>query len=232
MKNLFFLMISFFLVCSGNVSAQLKGKQFLSGTAQVLFSNNKADDTKAANGYGYNFAISLGKFKTNTIASGWNLNTSLSGSDQDYIIIRDGVSTPIRKSGINGFGVGVGRFWQFYKHFNEKTGIYAGPDINLGYNHTKDYETISNGMYLSDRTNDQISLSLGVSAGLYYKFSDKWWVTANIAVSSPVHLDYNIARQESPEAGFDNKVKTFDYALNPGFTFPSVGFGLRYFYNR
>lgn len=221
------------LVCSANyLFAQMDGKRFISGTAGINFNNYNPNVANATNGYGYNFNIAVGKFKTNTKAVGWNLTSSLSGGKTNYTILSE-VNLPIdiQRNGINSVGVGVGRFWQYYKHFNNKTGIFAGPHINLSFSNSKTYERGAEAKYLSETKTNAIQVSAGLTAGAYYHFSDKWWITASLAFSNPVSVNYSfISKSDSPANITDeNKSTQLNYTFAPRFTFPNVGIGLRYF---
>ncbi|WP_159471051.1 hypothetical protein [Dyadobacter sp. 3J3] len=232
MKNIFYILIILVLGSSRLAFAQFEGQKFISGSASVSFNNRNPNEAKSTNSYGYDFDISLGKFKTNTVASGWRLNTSLAGSKAIYRTYPDGSAIEHDKSGIKGFGAGIGKFWQFYKHFNDKIGVYAGPNIDLSYNNSDTYSVSSGPSELIKTKANAVNLSAGISAGFYYKFSEKWWVTANIAASSPINVSYSMTKQTSEDSDYYVKQKTLNYGFSPSFTFPSVGFGLRYFYGR
>ena len=229
MKNIYYIIALLILSSSQTVLAQLEGQKFISGTASVNFSNTDPDLEKSSNNYGYNFDIGLGKFKTSTRASGWNLSTSLSGSKQNLTTYTNGNPTTREKNGINGFGVGVGRFWQFYKHFNEKVGIFAGPDINVRYNNSKTYETTSNGSALVENQINALTISAGLSVGLYYKLSQNWWITGSIALSDFASVNYTDLKSGVETDNYTTRQKTYNYQFSPSFRFPVVGFGVRYF---
>jgi|GEM_PF-1662312 len=232
MKNILFLCLILLVSLNQMSFAQFNGKQFISGSAGLNFYNAKVQSGTPTNGYGYQFDILLGTFKTETKATGWKLSSTLSGVKNVYTIYPNGVGKDFAKSGINHLEFGVGRFWQFYKHFNAKTGIFAGPDVNLSYQRGETYSTSSNVLsLLRDRT-DKISLSAGLSAGLYYQFSAKWWLTASLAFSTPVSIDYSFVTNDNITSGDQHKNQQLHYRFSPEFSFPSVGFGLRYFFNR
>ena len=229
MKNIYYITALLILSASPIVLAQLDGQKFISGTASVNFSNTDSDLQKSSNAYGYNFNVGLGKFKTNTRASGWNLSTSLSGSKQNLTTYTNGNPINKDKNGINGFGLGVGHFWQFYKHFNEKVGIYAGPDINARYNNSKTYEITSDGSALVTNKINSVTLSAGLSAGLYYRLSQKWWITGSIALSDFANINHTNLKSNSEIGEYTAEQKTFNYQFSPSFRFPVVGFGVRCF---
>ncbi|MCF0057918.1 porin family protein [Dyadobacter sp. CY356] len=229
MKNIFYFIAILILGSSQTALAQWEGQKFMSGSASIMFNNNNPDLQKSSNNYGYSFNVGLGKFKTSTRASGWNLNTSLSGSKQNFTTNNNGIPTNNEKNGINGFGVGVGRFWQFYKHFNEKVGIFVGPDVSVRYNNSSQYSNAGDGVSLIKTKTNVVSLSAGLSAGLYYKLSEKWWITGNIAVSNFVNTNYSIVKSGPDNRDYDISQKAFNYEFSPSFQFPSVGFGVRYF---
>lgn len=224
------------LGCSINyLFAQLENKHFISGTVGVNFTNSNPDVSKATNNYGYNFDIAIGKFKTNTKAVGWQINSFLGAGKTNYSILSNNVVTDIKKNGINDIGIGAGRFWQYYKHFNDKAGLFAGPQVNLSYSNSRKYELGSDNTYLSETKTNIIQLSAGLSAGVYYHFSEKWWMTASLAFSNPVSVGYSFSSTSgSPANSTDLSYKSnqLNYSLSPNFTFPSVGFGLRYFCTR
>ena len=209
--------------------AQFAGKRFVSGSATINFNNTKPKSGNTTNAYNYQFDVSLGKFQTDTKASGWWLTNSLGGTKTIYTTYQNGGIQNNEKKGVNSLTFGVGRFWQFYKHFNDKTGVYAGPDVNLSYQHGNTYSVSGDSRYLIQNKNDKIGLSAGLSAGFYYRFSEKWWVTASLAFSSPVSVDYNFLSTENALGTERYKNRQLTYRFSPTFSFPSVGFGLRYF---
>lgn len=231
------LLTSLMLVCSiSYLFAQMENKHFISGTAGINFTNSNPDASRSANNYGYNFNIGIGKFKTNSKAVGWQINSSLGAGKTNYSIMSNNSELiNVQKNGINDVGIGVGRFWQYYKHFNDKIGLFAGPDIDLAYTNSRKYELGSDNTYLAEIKTNMIQLSAGLSAGIYYHFSEKWWVTASLAFSNPISVNYSFATTSgSPANNMDDSYETnqLNYSFSPNFTFPSVGFGLRYFYNR
>ncbi|MCE7040666.1 hypothetical protein [Dyadobacter sp. CY312] len=230
MKKIFILTCISIFGVSGILKAQFTGKQYIGGEAAVNFNNSDLNNDRSVNNYGYNFDISLGKFQSETRATGWNLSTSLSGAKNFYQL--DDTGIPIERKGINRVGVGVGRFWQFYKHFNNNVGIFAGPGVNLGFSASKELDN-QGGTFFYDVKRNQINLSLGLAAGVYYKFSDKWWATASLAFANPISVEYVFAKYKALsniDAGF--KRNELKYQFNPGINLPSVGLGVRYFYNR
>lgn len=232
MKNIFFLAVLLTFSVAERVSAQFEGRRFISGTAQINFNNVNPEYGNEQHAYGYSFDVSLGKFKTNTRASGWNLSTSLTGQKQTYFVSANNNFYTYDKSGITSVGGAVGRFWHFYKHFNDKVGIFGGPNVNLSYTKGTLYAQGTNYQSLTRTATNEVAVALGLSAGLYYNLSEKWWITASLALSNPVSVDYTIAKTTvENEKGFD-KAKTFNYSLQPAFTFPSVGLGVRYFCGR
>ena len=231
MKNIYYSLIILFLGIPHFVSAQFEGQKFLSGSASIMFNGNKPKQSGSTDKYGYNFDINLGKFKSNTRASGWKVNTWLEGSKNQLRIYSNTGNEEFERSGINGIGAGIGRFWDFYKHFNDKTGIFAGPDLNLSYNRAHVYSTNNDATAIIKNSKNEVFLSFGVHAGLYYKLSEKWWITANIALANPAGISYSRSKQTVEETGDQGIQKTLNYYFNPRFTFPSVGFGLRFVMN-
>ncbi len=124
---------------------------------------------------------------------------------------------------------GVGRFWQYYKHFNEKFGIFAGPDVNVGYSHGNEYSVSQDNTDLIRTKSDKIMLYAGLSAGLYYRFSERWWVTGSLAFASPVSLDYAFVDTSSERQPEEFKSREFKYRFSPVLNLPSVGLGVRFF---
>jgi hypothetical protein len=199
------------------------------GSLQAQFTGDDADIS--TNDYGYNFDISLGKFKTETLATGWTISNSLAGGKKLYSVYNNNTNVNMERSGISSVGFGVGHFWQFYKHFNEHVGIFGGPSVNLGFDNSKTY-TPDNGS-LQETIGNKVTLGLNLSAGIYYQFSEKWWVTASLAFANPVSVSYQRHKYMYPDLAFeDTKVSMINYQISPVFTFPSVGLGVRYFYNR
>ena len=197
------------------------------------FTNYNSKNEPSINNYGYGFEVSIGKFKTNTKATGWRLNNYLAGSKNVYRTYNNGnLSGEYDKSGISDIGVGVGRFWQFYKHFNDKIGIFGGPDVGSTFSKARRYEVSEDSRYLSENKTDRIQLSFGLSAGIYYHFSEKWWLTGSLAISNPISIEYDFLSTKVSGESLEYKSKQLNYSFSPNFTFPSVGLGLRYFYNR
>lgn len=225
MKNIFYITGIFIIAACGTVQAQYEGRKFISGQAAIDFDNTKGNSDRDVNNYGYNFDVSLGKFRSETRATGFRLSTSLRGGKNYYLFDNTGVIK--ENSGINQLGFGLGHFWQFYKHFNSNVGIFGGPDVNLGYKGSK---TINNEslIYVSEIKTSQIQLSLGLSAGVYYKLSDKWWVTASLAFANPVSVEYETSKSRMVTDNSESKSNGIRYSLTPAFNFPSVGLGVRY----
>jgi opacity protein-like surface antigen len=223
------LLIGFGTISS--LQAQFTGKKFLSGDALINFQQNEDEPDISRNEYGYNLNLSFGKFKTENQASGWTISNSLAGGKRFYQINTGGAITDFSKSGITSVGFGVGRFWQFYKHFNEHVGIFGGPSVDLSYSNSINYS--SNDGYLLESKINKVNLGLTLSAGVYYNLSEKWWLTASIAYANPIAISFQSANYSNPPATDVNfKTKQLDYQLTPAFTFPSVGLGVRYFYGR
>jgi hypothetical protein len=178
---------------------------------------------EATNNYSGNVNIGIGKFKTQTKAVGWNVNGYLGGGKTlSYV---NGQSES--ESGINLYGAGVGRFWQFYKHFNEKIGIYAGPNVNLNFTYRE--ERLTEQQNINERKTYTTTLGLGVSAGVYYRLSERWWLDASLGFATPVSLGYIKTNNDYVASTVTSKSGQFTYNLSPSFTFPSVGLGLKYF---
>ncbi|WP_149239949.1 hypothetical protein [Dyadobacter sp. 32] len=230
MKIIFFF-TSVFVMCTWGISmAQFTGKQFVSGSARVNFNHTKPETGTTTNAYNYQFDVFLGKFKTETKASGWGFNSSLGGAKTIYSLYQNGSAQNIEKKGVTGLTFGVGRFWQYYKHFNAKIGVYAGPEINLAYQYGNTYSVNADNSFLIRSKSDRIALSAGVSAGLYYRFSEKWWVSASLAFSNPIAVDYTFLTTENASGTERYKSREITYRFSPAFSFPSVGMGLQYFF--
>ncbi|GGC00724.1 hypothetical protein [Dyadobacter sediminis] len=223
MKKIFIFTLMLLFCTAGYIHAQFAGRKFISGAASVNFFNHNPDLTTSTNGYNYNINIHAGKFKSETRASGWNLSHSLIGG-KSYMPNSEVMKT---YKGINNLGFGIGRFWQYYKHFNNKLGVFAGPNIDLGYTFTKgpspEYNTPNT------TRGHTIALSAGLSAGMYYQLSEKWWITASLGFSNPVFVSYSAF--ESTQLRTDETIlrNGFNYKLTPAISFPFVGLGFRYF---
>ncbi|WP_439584654.1 hypothetical protein [Dyadobacter bucti] len=225
MKNRI-LLACVILICSkGVLMAQTEGKHFISGTAGINFNNINPSESETTNGYGYNFNIDIGKFRTANTATGWSLSNSLSGSKSSHSRV-EGI--PSTYNGINGFGFGLGRFWQFYKHFNTKFGLYAGPQLSLGYAFNKKYDDGGANNVRAEKDNT-FTLAAGVSAGAYYQFTERWWITGSIGFSNPVSVEFSMVNSKHLSDQSTFKSKNLTYQFLPAITFPSVGLGLRYF---
>lgn len=223
MKKLTLLILLLQICTATAVMAQLEGRRFLSGGIGLNFDNNNPDMVKATNNFSGNVNIGIGKFKTQTRASGWNLSGYLGGGKT----LRNVNGQDETDSGITQYGIGAGRFWQFYKHFNDKIGIYAGPNINLSYDYKKEWLTEQEEINI--RKTYATTLSLGVGAGVYYRLSEKWWLDASLGFATPFSVGYTKIDNEYVRSNTTAKANQFNYNLSPSFTFPSVGLGLRYF---
>jgi hypothetical protein len=225
MTNRIFLACIILLCSKGALIAQTEGQRFISGTAGISFNNINPRASETTNGYGYDFNVDIGKFKKANIATGWNLSNALSGSKSSHSRIDGGPST---YNGINGFGVGVGRFWQFYKHINTKFGLYAGPQLSVGYAYDKKFDEggVNN---VSVEKNNTFRLAAGINAGAYYQLADRWWITGSIGFSNPVSVEFSMIKSEHLSEHTAFKSKNLTYQFLPTITFPSAGLGLRYF---
>lgn len=223
MKAIYYILL--LILCPATAAlAQLEGKRFISGGVSTNFNATNPETGRSTNSYGYGINLGLGKFKTATRAGGWSIFSNMNGSKQNIT----GATDTVTISGINAFAIGTGYSWDFYKHFNDKFGVFGGPGVSLKY--TYDRQTQGNGDNLYDYKNNEISTSLQLSAGVYYVLNDRWWLTASLAFSSPVYLGYTFGRSEHRGTGEGADSNGFKYQLAPSFTFPSVGIGLRYFF--
>ncbi len=222
------------MLFNGIANAQLSGKQFISGSAGLTLSSYKPNAGPSPRGYGYALNISTGKFTSDTKAVGWSLSHELNGGKNNYITYQNNTLRDNERKGLIGFSLGMGRFWQFYKHLSSKFGVYGGPDINVGFAYARSYSvegSNSNYSYMHRKRTNKIALYAGLSAGAYYKFSEKWWVTAGLAFSNPVSIEYAFNRTSVEDGLIDGGGKDGEltYRLSPSFSIPSVNFGLRYF---
>jgi hypothetical protein len=224
MKKIILLFVIAFSFSTEVTLAQLVGKRFISGDMSAGFGNNNPDNSKATHGYNAGINVGLGKFKTETRASGWNLSTSLSGR-REYITLDNTLKA---KDGIRGFGVGAGHFWHFYKHFNEKFGIYGGPGAGLDYLFAK--STIYNQNKPFDTQYHAVSFSVSITAGAYYALSERWWVLGSLGFSQPILLKYTLENAKSLQDNDETITRSFNYGFVPAITFPNVALGLRYFF--
>lgn len=223
MKAIYYILL--LILCPASAAlAQLEGKRFISGGVSTSFSASNPETGKSTNNYNYGINLGLGKFKTATRAGEWSILSDLSGSKQNFAIPGDTITI----SRINAFGIGTGYRWSFYKHFNDKIGVFGGPGVSVRYAYSKQVQ--SNGEQLFDSKSNEIAASLGLSAGAYYVLNERWWLTASLAFSSPVYLSYSFGRTESRTTGEGYDGNGLKYQLSPTFNFPSVGLGLRYFF--
>lgn len=203
--------------------AQYEGKRFVSATAGINFSTDNPDRSASSNGYGYNLNASFGKFKTQNMARGWNLGTSLGGGKSAVYTN----SNRERDSGIKQFGASAGYFWQYYKHFSDKFGVFGGPGIDVTYSYAKTYDT-SNGV--TEQRAHTFTLPFSVSAGAYYTLNERWWLTGSLGFADLFSVGYTTSKSENLDTGFKSDYNTFNYKLSPTITLPSVSLGLRYFF--
>lgn len=227
MKNLLYLTFLLTISLSQSAHAQYTGKRFLTGTAGINFNNSNPANVKATAGYGYNFGFQIGKFHSENRASGWSLSSNMTGGNSVYEVYNGTGYNRYEKKGVDNVEFSVGRFWQYYKHFSDKFGIYAGPDVSLSYGHSHKYEF--QGQDLQDRHNNTIRAALGLGVGIYYNFSERWWIQGSLAFSRPVYAEYSFGNARSLELGTRSESNTLSYSVTPSFNFPNVGLGLRYF---
>lgn len=212
-------------LCSATAAlAQLEGKRFISGGVSTNFNSISPETGKNANNYGYGINLGLGKFKTATRAGVWSIFSSMNGAKQNVT----GVTDTVTISGINGFTIGTGYSWSFYKHFNDKFGVFGGPGVSLKYAYGKSLAGDGDNLY--ENKSNEITASFDLSAGAYYILNDRWWLTASLAFSNPVYLGYTFGRSEYRITGEGADHNGLKYQLSPNFNFPSVGLGLRYFF--
>lgn len=224
MKKLLSFIILIQMVALTSAVAQLDGKRFISGSAGINFSNSNPDLAKASHFYGYDFNLGIGKFKSETRASGWNLSSTLSGN-KSYFTGRNGELQV--DDGISAFRIGAGHFWQYYKHFSSKFGIYAGPAIDGSYTRSNEITPQEDEIY--DKISNSVSVTFAVNAGLYYQMSDRWWLTASLGFATPFTARYEFVDLVGQTSNSSYKSHGFIYQFSPAFTLPSVGLGLRYF---
>jgi hypothetical protein len=93
MKKIFLFTLLILAISNSAVFAQMDGKRFISGSLSVGLGSTNPKENPSSNSYGYNIDIGLGKFKTNTRASGWNLSTSLAGRQEVYITINNSLTS-------------------------------------------------------------------------------------------------------------------------------------------
>jgi hypothetical protein len=203
--------------------AQYEGRRFVSASAGINFGTQKQDGYPSTNGYGYNFNAGFGKFKTQNMARGWSVGSVLAGGKSG--IFRNGENET--DSGISQFGANVGYFWQYYKHFNDKFGVFGGPNIGVAYNYTRGYDT-SNGV--TETKNQTFTLPFSLSAGAYYTLNERWWITGSLGFSDLFMVGYTHIDVENLDLKTGSNSNVFTYKFTPSINFPSVSLGLRYFF--
>ena len=204
--------------------AQFEGKRFISGNVSTDFNNYNPENGLSTNNYTYGFNIGLGKFKTATRTGEWSVFSNMRGNKQNFALTNDTLTI----KGIDLFGVGTGYRWNFYKHFNDRFGVYGGPGVSARYSFSKQIQTNSDEVF--NQKSHEIAAFLELNAGAYYALNERWWLTASLAFSNPVFLAYTFGTSKSrtTTTGYDNS--GVRYQLSPSFNFPSVGLGLRYFF--
>lgn len=222
-------MVCTLLSCTSAAIAQYDGRKFASGSAMLSFSNGKLSNDRSVQTYAYSFSVELGKFKTENRASGWLLSHGLGGLKNDQQFFVNGQEVEVDAKAIRNYLFGVGRFWQFYKHFGNNTGIFGGPVVSANYSMNRNYDQQGTmDVYL--QTQSQIGITFGVQAGAYYKFAPKWWLTASLAYTQPFYAQYTSTKYEYQTGNLpDDKLNEFKYSFAPVLTLPSVGLGLRFF---
>lgn len=220
----------------GSVFGQYAGRKFISGDAGIYFSSFKDDDTDVGlTRGGVSLAASLGRFTADNKAKGFLVKGGV-GFDRYLPDTPSNTFEDSRRNGINDYSFGTGMFWNYYKHFSSRIGIYGGPAVSLGYVYEQRY-MVEFGGDLVRRRNNTVNASLSLTGGAYYQFSPKWWLTISLAYSDPVTGSFTHGRNTGYDASSEGFVKRssdrrdniFAYRFTPQLYLPSVGVGLTYF---
>jgi hypothetical protein len=213
--------------------AQYAGRHFVSGANSMEFATNDRKWLEGTQSSGTLSAdLSVGKFVTDQKATGWTLRGGLmlrktTKEEKDQYLWSG------EDNGITGFHAGLGKFWQHYKHVNEHWGFYGGPAVQATVDVRNEYSLTSETHYLHRRTS-AIRLGLTLSAGAYYKLSEKCWLNASLAFINPLAIALEKQQDNTYEGSSrqllgESTTRNFYYQLKPDLYMPSVGLGFTYF---
>lgn len=230
MKNLIIcLLTGAFVMAQSPVFAQFKeGEKFISGSFYLnLFDNKTKGIDSQYRRYNHAIDVSLGKFKSNTMATGWGLSHSLSFQKLENFNIDP---KPLQT-----LSFGIVRFWEFYKPLNDKFALYVRPDASLGYTFKNSFEVNDDKIVRETRDNSFL-LGFDISAGIAWRLAPKWAIYGGFAFSNPLFVSYGFGKTSNtvtprPDGQYpQTNTRGFAYSFSPQLSSGSIGLGFRYFY--
>lgn len=230
MKNLtIILLTAAFAMVQSLALAQFKeGEKFISGSFYLNLYDNKAKDLDSHyKRYNHTISVSTGKFKSNTMATGWGLNHSLSFQKLENFNIDP---KPLQT-----LSFGIERFWEFYKPLNDKFALYVRPDVGLGYTFRNTFE-ITNDRIVRETQDNSFLLGFDISAGIAWRLAPKWAIYGSFAFSNPLYVSYGFGKTSDtatprPDGQYpQTNTRGFAYSFAPQLSSGSIGLGFRYFY--
>lgn len=230
MKKLFTLLV--LIMVGGQSFSQVVGKKFINGSFNLLAANDRLKNLDwNNNALGLGADIALGTFHTEEHVSGWLVGASISARSDSWS--KDVYPWGDQGNGIGHFSFNGGKFWQFYRHITSHWGLYGQHDVRFDFSNTKQFQNETVAEY-SRSISQEYRIGFNLSAGTYYRLSDKWWFTASLAMSSPLYLGMTHKKSDyynsSGEISHTSKNNTLTYQLAPTLRLPSVNLGITYFF--
>ncbi|MDR6803899.1 hypothetical protein J2Y45_001168 [Dyadobacter sp. BE34] len=230
MKNLIIcLLTGAFVTAQSPALAQFKeGEKFISGSFYLnLFDNKVKDIDSQYRRYNHTIGVSMGKFKSNTMATGWGLSHSLAFQKLENFNIDP---KPLQT-----LGFGIERFWEFYKPLNDKFALYVRPDAGLSYTLKNSFDVIDDRIARETQDNSFL-LGFDISAGIAWRLAPKWVMYGSFAFSNPIYISYGFGKithtvNPRPDGQYpQTNTRGFAYNFAPQLSSGSIGLGFRYFY--
>jgi hypothetical protein len=230
------IIILFFLFCKHSIKAQvdninkkivqigIDGASTSQDNRSFLYrGNNNTPSADSSNRYSgrYNLSASFGKFRTNYSSIIWTLGLGISKNE----------SYNYSESNSSGLSLSLERTNEYYKNVVGKLGIYGNFRVRLNYNNeTSNYTTpkyTSNSSYATNL----VGLGISGGVGLYYSFTNKWTLTANLMSINGLYLNYQWFNRQSdiPLDDYQQTVSRFEYQFFPSINLTS-GLNLRYIF--
>lgn len=206
------------LLANTFVKAQFnEGESYLDGSLMMNQSKfgESLDDHSSSIGFSYGKFISKNTAKTLSLLVGYN-----------------NVSSDIGLYGNKSFSVSLNKGRQYYKTIFGKLGIYGGFSGGIAYNN-QELTSPNNQdlMSYTQRTSNEIGISLGGGGGLVYRLNDKWAFTGNLVNLNIADVSYSWAdgKRNLTQSGVPSSFseKRFEYNFKPKVSF-SFGIGIRY----
>ncbi|MET3126749.1 hypothetical protein ABID42_001851 [Arcicella rosea] len=220
MKSNIKLLYIFAIILLANtfVKAQFnEGESYLDGSLMMNQSKfgESLDDHNSSIGFSYGKFISKNTAKTLSLLVGYN-----------------NVSSDIGLYGNKSFSVSLNKGREYYKTVFGKLGIYGGFSGGVRYNN-QDLTSPNNQdpMSYTQRTANEIGISLDGGGGLVYRLNDKWAFTGSLVNLNLADVSYSwvdgkrMLTQSGVPSSFSEK--QFKYDFNPKVSF-SFGIGIRY----